>query len=172
MRTPQEIVFDLFYGRWRSQTTYVGTRLGIFERVGSVPTRADDIAVDLGLNPAMTYRLLRALAALELLQEETPRSFAATGASPFTYRLASAAMASRSGRIPSVAVYRVAPSASAFTAASRMNRGVSKSGSPAPRSMIAFPAALSALALAATASVADSLMRAMFADGRKTRDMA
>lgn len=80
MRTPQEIVFDLFYGRWRSQTTYVGTRLGIFERVGSVPTRADDIAVDLGLNPAMTYRLLRALAALELLQEETPRSFAATEA--------------------------------------------------------------------------------------------
>jgi hypothetical protein len=46
-----------------------------------------------------------------------------------------------------------------------MNSGVSKSGSPAPRSIIVRPAAFSALARAETAMVADSLSWATFAEG-------
>src|SRR5215472_7526158 len=71
----------------------------------------------------------------------------------------------RSGRMPSVAVYFVAPESIAFCAARRMNSGVSKSGSPAPRSSTSRPAAFSARARLATASVADSLMWETFADG-------
>jgi hypothetical protein len=48
-----------------------------------------------------------------------------------------------------------------------MNAGVSKSGSPAPKSMISRPDARRALALCETAIVADSLSWATFAEGMK-----
>ena len=51
-------------------------------------------------------------------------------------------------------------SRAASTAASTMWAGVGKSGSPAPKPITGSPAALSALALASTASVADSAMAA------------
>ena len=65
----------------------------------------------------------------------------------------------------------MAPASSAAFVASRMNSGVSKSGSPAPRSMIDRPAARSALARCETAIVADSWMEATLGDGTKKRDM-
>ena len=49
----------------------------------------------------------------------------------------------------------------AAAAASTMWAGVGKSGSPAPKPMTGSPAALRALALASTASVADGAMAAM-----------
>lgn len=66
-----------------------------------------------------------------------------------------------------MAVYRVAPLSTARAAAARMNGGVSKSGSPAPRSITWRPAARSAFARAETAIVADAFRKAMFSDGRK-----
>ena len=60
----------------------------------------------------------------------------------------------------------VAPASIASTAARRMTGGVSKSGSPVPRSMIDRPAARSAFARCETAIVTDSLSCAMFDDGR------
>src|SRR5579862_7097014 len=78
-----------------------------------------------------------------------------------------AAITWRSGRMPSVAVYFVAPLSIAFCAARRMNSGVSKSGSPAPRSRTSRPAAFRARARLATASVADSFMCETFAEGAK-----
>jgi len=56
-------------------------------------------------------------------------------------------------------------------AASQMNAGVSKSGSPAPRSMIVFPSAFSALARCETAIVTDYRSRAMFGEGVNASDM-
>src|SRR5689334_22068823 len=53
-------------------------------------------------------------------------------------------------------------------AASTIRSGVGKSGSPAPKPMTFSPAALSALALASTASVADSSMAAIRAEMRPT----
>ena len=55
-----------------------------------------------------------------------------------------------------VGVYLVCPLSSAALAASLMNAGVSKSGSPAPKPTTSTPAFLSALALALTARVIDS----------------
>lgn len=64
MANAQETLLELFYGRWRSQTLYAGIRLGIFEVVGLEPKGADQVAAELGLDPALGYRLLRALRCL------------------------------------------------------------------------------------------------------------
>jgi hypothetical protein len=80
MRESQEKVLDLIFGRWRSQILYSGVKLGVFEALGSGTRKAEDIAGDLGLDAALTYRLLRALASLELLAEGSDRTFSVTEA--------------------------------------------------------------------------------------------
>jgi hypothetical protein len=52
-----------------------------------------------------------------------------------------------------------------------MCAGVGKSGSPAPKPMTGSPAALSALALASTASVADSVIPATREEMRRVDDL-
>ncbi|MES2561889.1 MAG: methyltransferase [Pseudomonadota bacterium] len=71
----QSKVLDLIFGRWRSQILYAGVKLGIFEALGSGPRDASAIAGELQLDPSLTYRLLRALGALELLKEGGDRTF-------------------------------------------------------------------------------------------------
>ena len=75
MPNPQDAVLELFYGRWRSQTLYAGVRVGIFEAVGQAALPASQVAGELGLDPAMTYRLLRALASLGLLHQHDAQTF-------------------------------------------------------------------------------------------------
>src|SRR5258706_5317327 len=60
--------------------------------------------------------------------------------------------------VPPAAVYLVSPLFIAAMAASLMNWGVSKSGSPAPIAITSFPSALRRAALAVTASVGAGLM--------------
>src|SRR5918996_1089481 len=69
-----------------------------------------------------------------------------------------AAMARLKPGIPSTAVYLVKPSWMAWMAAALIGSGVSKSGSPAARLMIALPAALSAAARAETLKVGEGLI--------------
>src|SRR4051812_7403013 len=64
-------------------------------------------------------------------------------------------MAWRSGSIPGVGAYLVLPAWSAAMAASLMNCGVSKSGSPAAKLQTSSPAASMALAFASMARVGD-----------------
>jgi hypothetical protein len=52
-------VMNLIFGRWRSQSLYAGVKLGIFEVLHSAEEET------LGLDPNNTYRLLRALGALD-----------------------------------------------------------------------------------------------------------
>ena len=66
--------------------------------------------------------------------------------------------------MPSTAVYLVSPSLIAFIAASLILSGVSKSGSPAPRPITSFPAALNSLAFWVTAIVGDGLIRFKLSD--------
>src|SRR5687767_11262291 len=80
MRESQEKVLDLIFGRWRSQILYSGVKLGVFEALGRETRKAEDIARDLGLDAALAYRLLRALASLELLAEGSDRTFSLTEA--------------------------------------------------------------------------------------------
>jgi hypothetical protein len=78
MNDPSQIVVDLIFGRWRSQILYAGVKLGVFDALGDGSKTSSDIAEVLRLDPALTYRLLRALASLDLLHEDAHRSFALT----------------------------------------------------------------------------------------------
>ena len=74
----QEKVLDLIFGRWRSQILYAGVKLGIFDALGAGSKTAAATAHELGLDPALAYRLLRALGSLELLREDNDRTFSLT----------------------------------------------------------------------------------------------
>lgn len=80
MAATQERVLDIIFGRWRSQILYTGVRLGVFEALNEWTKDAAAIAQELGLNPELCYRLLRALGALDLLREEDGRRFSITEA--------------------------------------------------------------------------------------------
>ena len=80
MTNAQTQVMDLIFGRWRSQTLHAGVELGIFDAVGKDQTDAATVADRQGLDLALTYRLMRALASLELLAESPGRRFALTDA--------------------------------------------------------------------------------------------
>ena len=71
-------VIDLIFGRWRSQILYAGVKLGVFDALAGGPRAAADIAWELGLDPALSYRLLRALGSLELVEEDNSRAFSLT----------------------------------------------------------------------------------------------
>ena len=80
MKNAQRTLLELLYGRWRSQTLYAGIRLGIFETVGTQPKDADQVAAELELDPALGYRLLRALGALGVVCEASGKAFTVTDA--------------------------------------------------------------------------------------------
>ncbi|NEQ36890.1 MAG: hydroxyneurosporene methyltransferase [Okeania sp. SIO3I5] len=83
MGDTQGKIMDLIFGRWRSQTLYAGVKLGIFDSLQNNSKKATVIAEDLGLDPKLTYRLLRALGSLELLDESTDQTFSLTEAGQF-----------------------------------------------------------------------------------------
>jgi len=62
MSDPQSTVLDLLYERWRNQVLYAGVKLDLFEVIDDSPKAAESLARERSLDPAMTYRLLRALA--------------------------------------------------------------------------------------------------------------
>ena len=74
-------------------------------------------------------------------------------------RLNLSMIASFSAGMPSTAVYCVWPLRMASMPASLMCSGVSKSGSPAPRSMMSRPSALSLATRPVTAIVGEGLTR-------------
>jgi len=80
MANPQELIFDLTFGRWRSQILHAGVALGVFDALAPGSADAQTLATDLHLDAPLLYRLLRALASLGLLTEDDQRSFALTPA--------------------------------------------------------------------------------------------
>lgn len=78
MSHPAAEVMDLIFGHWRSQTLYAGVKLGIFAHLADGRRSAGEVAEDLDLDPENTYRLLRALASLDLLDEGPDGTFALT----------------------------------------------------------------------------------------------
>ena len=67
-------------------------------------------------------------------------------------------------RVPAVGVYFVSPARMASAAASLMFCGVSKSGSPAPRSTTSMPAARIVCAACIAAKVDDGFIRATLSE--------
>jgi len=79
MASAPEHVIELIFGRWRSQILYAGAALGVFDHL--FEDRAVDapaLAPRVGADPALLYRLLRALAAIGLLAEDDRRGFRLT----------------------------------------------------------------------------------------------
>jgi len=74
-------VIDLIFGRWRSQTLAAGTELGIFDHLDTeAPKKPERLAGELGVDPALLYRLLRAQATIGLLVEDASHGFVLTEA--------------------------------------------------------------------------------------------
>lgn len=68
--------FDLIYGRWRSQILYAGAELEIFDHLSrNCKKSVESIAAELQVNAPLLYRLMRALASLDLLVEDESRGF-------------------------------------------------------------------------------------------------
>lgn len=78
MTNPKDHVFDLIYGRFRSQILYAGVELGVFETVTAQPIHAVELADKLDIDRDAGYRLLRALGSLGLLKETADRRFSIT----------------------------------------------------------------------------------------------
>src|SRR5262249_44904963 len=77
-------------------------------------------------------------------------------------------MACCKSRVPAAGVYLVLPARMAAAAASLMFCGVSKSGSPAPRSTTSTPAARIASAACMAAIVDDAFIRETLSETRKS----
>jgi predicted transcriptional regulator len=75
-----ELVFDLIFGRWRSQILYSGAALGVFDQLSNHPTTAAEVAKKINADPAMLYRLMRALGSIGLLIENDEKAFSLTDA--------------------------------------------------------------------------------------------
>ncbi|HJU95463.1 MAG TPA: methyltransferase [Nitrososphaera sp.] len=73
-----EKVTDIIFGRWRSQILYAGVKLGVFDIVSSKPMSQIEIAKELALDPALLYRLLRALGSIGLIREDHDHRFSIT----------------------------------------------------------------------------------------------
>lgn len=81
MSNAADQVIDLIFGRWRSQTLSAGAELGIFDHLDrETPKEPDRLASELGIDPTLLYRLLRAQAAIGLLAEDASRGFVLTEA--------------------------------------------------------------------------------------------
>src|SRR5437667_1505828 len=79
MNAAADQVMDLIFGRWRSQTLSAGTELGVFDHLDRRVTKsAETLATELDADPTLLYRLLRAQAAIGLLEEDGSRGFVLT----------------------------------------------------------------------------------------------
>lgn len=83
MSDTRQTVVDLIFGRWRSQILHAGVRLGVIEVLAEGLRNADHVAQTLSLNPANTYRLMRAMACIGVLDEVDRGIFSLTDAGEF-----------------------------------------------------------------------------------------
>jgi hypothetical protein len=79
MNVAADDVMDLIFGRWRSQVLSAGTELGVFDHLDKRTAKtAEALAPALSADPVLLYRLLRAQAAIGLLEEDGSRGFLLT----------------------------------------------------------------------------------------------
>lgn len=78
MTDSRQMLLDTILGRWRSQILYAGVSLGILEALSNQSGTSEQVASQCSLNPEMTYRLMRALASIEILDESDDRMFSLT----------------------------------------------------------------------------------------------
>ncbi len=75
---PNERLMQCITGHWVAAATYVAAKLGIADYLADGPKTGDEVAAAVGSHSPSTYRLLRALAALGILQETNAHAFTLT----------------------------------------------------------------------------------------------
>ena len=75
---PGAKVAELIFGRWKSRILYTAVKLGVIEVLERGGKSSGALASELDLDPAMAYRLLRAMASIGLLEEQQNRVFVLT----------------------------------------------------------------------------------------------
>lgn len=69
-------LLGMICGKWSSQAVYAAAELGIADELRDGPQTAAEVAEAVGANEDGTYRLMRALASLDILEELDGRRFA------------------------------------------------------------------------------------------------
>jgi hypothetical protein len=75
---PQETMMGLITGFWLSQLVFVAAKLGLADRLAKGPLTAEDLAAEIGADARCLYRVLRALASLNVFNEDKKRRFKLT----------------------------------------------------------------------------------------------
>jgi precorrin-6B methylase 2 len=75
---PATLLHNMLTGNWITQVIYVAAKLGIADLLERGPRTSDELAISTGTHAPSLYRLLRALANLEVLEEDETGSFRLT----------------------------------------------------------------------------------------------
>lgn len=71
-------LMQMLTGYWTTQILYVAAKLGIADLLEHGPKTSDELAISTGLHALSLYRLLRALASMNVLEEDENGSFRLT----------------------------------------------------------------------------------------------
>jgi hypothetical protein len=80
---PNLELMQLIVGKWAHQAVYAAAELGIADQLAGGPRPSDEVASKCGANEDATYRLMRALSNLGVLEELDGRTFALTPVGEF-----------------------------------------------------------------------------------------
>ncbi|HEX6795901.1 MAG TPA: methyltransferase [Casimicrobiaceae bacterium] len=78
MNEAEAKTIELIFGRWRSQILYTGVTLAVVDALAAGPTTTANAAGELNVDAAALYRLMRALCAVGILNEDDNQTFALT----------------------------------------------------------------------------------------------
>src|SRR2546426_21808 len=80
---PNMELLQLILGKWVNQAIYAAAELGIADQLKDGPRPSADVATDCGTDDDATYRLMRALSNIGVLDEREERTFALTPVGEF-----------------------------------------------------------------------------------------
>jgi hypothetical protein len=76
--TPAEKIFKLIENLWAGRTIYVAAKIGLADKLAAGAKTTEQLAAETGTHAPSLYRLLRALAAVEVVREVAPKKFELT----------------------------------------------------------------------------------------------
>lgn len=74
----QQQLGRMITGYWTSQAIYAAAKFGIADLLNDGPRSVEDLAAASSTDPGALYRLLRALASIDIFEETAPRTFSLT----------------------------------------------------------------------------------------------
>ncbi len=76
--TTEQVLNRMIVGSWVTQAIYVAAELGIADVLAAGPRTADELARETGMHGASLYRVLRALASVDIFREDGEGRFSLT----------------------------------------------------------------------------------------------